>query len=390
MDGHSSVQGQSASLVLVAGIVWLLNGLHCTPDKGANSKRLMDALLPHVDRDGADIDTLAYGSPTKDNNVDSGDEEILPTIRRRGDEMQTLPSHAFGMIFTRMICVGRDHPVPRLHNDGSALHPKSFAYFFKVPIEEVHNNILMSRIRRPANEARVSNKTKCTPIYFDFAAAEDEVYVQPVEFNLAAQGCYLQPIPVDKGPDAEPPEEVVPEEEDIDVVLTNLWYQFALDITSRSSNCRGGQADSHVVLSAKARLEVTPNTYKNRNLAAYFCDCQWKVMTDREWQAIFNLLFPMPEWKLSARAQNYTHMRYYLDWASILERTDADGIFKMRTALKKKFDEFYWMPHACKDRVWKSRYLASYTKSSGLPRREPCPLIAIAPNSEPPLWLPIA
>jgi hypothetical protein len=132
MDGHSSVQGQSASLVLVAGVVWLLKSLHCTPDKGANSKRLMDALLPHVDLDGTDIDTLAYGSPTKEDIVDSGDEEILPTICRHGDEMQTLPSHAFGMIFTRMICVGRDHPVPRLHNDGSALHPKSFAYFFHI------------------------------------------------------------------------------------------------------------------------------------------------------------------------------------------------------------------------------------------------------------------
>jgi hypothetical protein len=83
-------------------------------------------------------------------------------------------------------------------------------------------------------------------------------------------------------------------------------------------------------------------------------------------------------------------MRYYLDWARILERTDTETIFKMRTALKKKFDEFYWMPHACKDRVWKTRYMGSYTKSSGLPRKEPCPVIAIAPRSQPPLWMPVA
>jgi hypothetical protein len=113
-------------------------------------------------------------------------------------------------------------------------------------------------------------------------------------------------------------------------------------------------------------------------------------MTDREWQANFDLLFPMPGRKLVACAQNYSQMRYYLDWAGILERSDADVISKMRTALKKKFDEFYWMPHAAKDRVWRSRFMPSYTKTSGLPRQQPCPLIAIAPHSDPPLWIPIA
>jgi hypothetical protein len=389
MEGHSSLQVQPTSLVLVAGVIWLLNGLHCAPDKGANSKRLMDAILSHVSRDGADPDTLAYGSPTKDDGVDSRDEDFLPTIRRRGDEMQTLPSHAYGMVFLRMICVGRDHPVPRLYNDNSALHPKAFSYFFKVPMEEVRNNIISSQIRRPVNEDRVSNKTRRTPIYFDYASLEENARVLPVEFNFAEQGCSLRPIPVDKGPDAEPPEEVVPDEEDIDVTLTNLWRQFALDITSRASNCKGSHAESHIALDATARLHVTPDTYKNRNLAAYFRDCQWKVVTDREWLAIFNCLFPPLGQKLSASAQNYSQMRYYLDWADILERADGDTIVKMRAALKEKFDDFYWMPHACKDRVWKSRYMASYTKSSGFPRRDPCPLVAIAPRSQLPLWMPV-
>jgi hypothetical protein len=375
-------------LVLVAGIVWLLNGLHCAPDKGANSKRLMDALLPHVDREGADPDILAYGSPTNDDDVDSGDEDTMPEIRPREDEMQTLPSYAYGMTFTRTICVGPNHPVPRLHNDGSALHPKAFAYFFKVPIEEIRENILSSQIHAPPDEARVSNKARRTAIYFDYAAAEDADYVPPVEFNMAAQGYSLRPIPIDKGPDAEPAEEVFPDEEDIDVALTNLWRQFALDITSKCSNSKGGQGESHLILDTRARRHVTADTYKNRNLAAYFRDCQWKILTDREWQANFDLLFPVPGWKLVANAQNYSQMRYYLDWAGILERSDTDVISTMRTALKKKFDEFYWMPHAARDRVWRSRYMASYTKSSGLPRQQPCPLIAIAPNSGPPLWIP--
>ena len=389
MEGNSSLQAQPASLVLVAGIIWLLNGLHYAPDKGANSKRLVDAILPHVSRNGADPDNLAYGSPTKDDGVDSGIDDFLPTIRRREDEMQTLPSHAYGMVFLRMICVGRDHPVPRLFNDGSALHPKAFAYFFKASMEEIRNNIISSQIRRPVNEDRVSNKTRRTPIYFDYASVEDNTPVRP-EFSFAEQGCSLRPVPVDKGADAEPPEEVFPDDEDIDVTLTNLWRQFALDITSRGSNCKGSHAESHIVLNMAARLHVTPDTYKDRNLAAYFRDCQWKVVSHREWLAIFNCLFPPPGQKLSPSAQNYAQMRYYLDWASILERADGDVIVKMRTALKEKFDEFYWMPHACKDRVWKSRYLSLYTKSSGHPRKEPCPLVAIAPDSPLPLWNPIA
>jgi hypothetical protein len=256
-------------------------------------------------------------------------------------------------------------------------------------MEEIRNNIISSQIRRPVNEDRVSNKTRRTPIYFDYAAVEDNTPVLP-EFSVAEQGGSLRPFPVDMGMDAEPPEEVVPDNEDIDVTLTNLWRQFALDITSRCSNSKGSHAESHIVLSPAARLHVTPDTYKNRNLAAYFRDCQWKVVSHREWYAIFNCLFPPPGQKLSPSAQNYAQMRYYLDWAGILERADGDVIVKMRAALKEKFDEFYWMPHACKDRVWKSRYLASYNKTSGLPRKEPCPLIAIKPESPLPLWMPIA
>lgn len=389
MEGPPSLQRQSSSLVLVAGIVWLLNGLHCAPDKGANSKRLMDALLPHVSRDGADPDILAYGSPTKDDDVDSAEEGVLPRICRRGDELHTLPSYAYGMIFTRRICVGPDHPVPRLFNDGSALHPKAFAFFFKVPIEEIRSNIMASQIRRSANPNRVSNKTRRTPIYFDYAAAEDDAFVRPAEFSFAAEGHSLQPVPVDRGEDAELAE-VVPDDGNIDTVLTSLWYQFALDLTARSSNSKGAHADSHVVLDPTARLHVTPDTYKNRNLAAYFRDCQWKIVSDAEWLGIFDHLFPLPGHKLPPNAQNYGQMRYYLDWAGILERTDPEVIYKMRTALKKKFDEFYWMPHACGDRVWKTRRMNSYIKSSGYPRREPCPVIAIAPRSQPPEWITIA
>ena len=251
---HSSLQGQSASLVLVAGIIWLLNGLHCAPDKGANSKCLMDVLLPHVNRNGTDPDILAYGSPTKDDGINSGDEEnIMPTICQRGDETETLPLHTYGMVFTRMICVGPDHPVPHLCNDGSALHPKTFAYFFKVPIEELCDDIHSLQIQRPANKSCVPNKTKRTPIYFDYAAAEDDNFIWPAEFNFAVQGCYLQPIPVNKGLDAEPAEEVFPDKDNIDVTLTNLWYQFALDITSKSCNGKGADAESYVILDENAR-----------------------------------------------------------------------------------------------------------------------------------------
>jgi hypothetical protein len=355
----------------------------------------MDAILPHVSRDGADPNTLAYGSPTKDNEVDSegptDDERTLPIVRRRGDETESLPSYAFGMVFLRPIRVGPSNPVPRLSNDGSALHPKAFAFFFPSSLEDMRADFVTGRIHQRSNRTRIANKTKRTPIHVDSAAAEDNHHVPTFGFNLAAEGYTLRPIPVDTSPDAEQLDEDVPNDHndyvDIDDALTHVWRQFPLDIVARASNSKAADRPSHISLDQDARLHVTADTYTNRNLAAYFRDCQWKISSKKEWQAIFDRLWPRKGAVFAGTKQNYIQSRYFVDWMHLHERADEATIERMRVELKKEFDKFYFIPWAASDRIWNSRYSVKFQKSSGLPRREPCPLIAIRPGQGPPEWV---
>ncbi|KDR65253.1 hypothetical protein GALMADRAFT_148842 [Galerina marginata CBS 339.88] len=119
-EGSAYLRVQPSALLMVAGLVWLLNGLLSTPDKGANSKRLMDSILPHINRHNADADILAYGTPTFDgdsDNEDSDDEEA-PVVVRHRDDRETLPAFISGGIFMRRLAIGPQNPVPRLENDG--------------------------------------------------------------------------------------------------------------------------------------------------------------------------------------------------------------------------------------------------------------------------------
>ncbi|PPQ87150.1 hypothetical protein CVT26_008704, partial [Gymnopilus dilepis] len=395
-EGPEHLRSTPVALMLVAALVWLVNGLHATPDKGANSKRLMDVALPHISRLNANPDLLAYGTPTKDDDVASDwstDDEFNMPANRRRVEGETSPGYAQGMVFLRRICCGEKNPVPRLVNSGATLHPKAFKYFFGGDKDIVMQDLVSDEVARPSNPDRVSNKKKHTPIYFDHAEDDAEQDAPPtLLFHLRNQGFQLLPKVSDEGEDVQGDDDFTTDDlckDDIDEALTEVYHQFILDITSKAPNEHGAGNPSYLSLDVNARRHVTEKTYMEQNLACYFRDCQWKIASKLEWTEIFDRLWPRKGFTLTANnIQNFRQSRYYCYWRAMLKRSQESTANRMRVELKKKFDDFYFMPWAHSDRIWKSRYKGSFTKSSGIDPKKACPLVAICPGKGPPTWNP--
>lgn len=371
--------------MLTAGSAWLLNGLHSAPDKGASCRELMEAILPHVERNGADIDILAYGTATHNDDLNSQDDtdpdDDLPPAakRRRGNEM--VPGFPYGLIFLRPIRLGDAHPVPRLGTDRMYMSSKAFKYFFKVDLEDVEAHYFRPPVVQAANPLRVQNKVKRTVIYVDW---EEE---NTRDFDLARRGIRLPSTERDLGSDVDENEQPVVEEGDgdIDARVTQIWRQFLLDITSKSPNKKAAWEPAYCVLSQAQRLAVNEETYKNRTLSAYFRDCQWKVAERGEWEENFNKLFPGADrGVLYGKVQNYGSAKYYGDWAKLKEAVDADAFTQIRDAVKVKYNRLFWMPAAQSDRIWKTKYDHRFSKSSREPPEKAAPMVLL--NGLPPLW----
>ncbi|GLB33116.1 hypothetical protein LshimejAT787_0100010 [Lyophyllum shimeji] len=384
LDGDASHRAKDAALLLTAAATWLLNGLHSTPDKGASSKELMAAILPHVSRAGADPDILAYGSPTDDDDVDSQTdseaEDEPPTTRRRRDAV-TLPSYPFGLVFLRRIRVGEQYPVPRFSNDGQFISPRAFRFFFGVDHEDVDAEYFRKALTQKAHPDRVRNRAKRTPAWHN----RDQETTRK-DFNLARLGYELTPPMRDRGSDVDEDEEHSgAEERDIDDEITAVWRQFLIDVTAKAPNKKNAHEPSHCRLSTEERLLVTEDTYQNRKLSVYFHDCQWKLADRKDWQNVFDRLFPPKGHIFTGNVQNYLSTSYIPMWEKIKSRADDDTYLRIRQDIRKRFDRLYWMPLAQTDRIWYTKFDAKFTKSSGLNRRAPSPLILIN-SSTPPTW----
>jgi hypothetical protein len=385
-EGEAAHRATMPALLLTAGSAWMLNGLHSAPDKGASSKELMAAILPHVARAGADRDILAYGTPTKDDDIDSeastqSDENLPPPTRARRDAT-TLPAFPYGLVFLRNIRVGPQHPVPRLNNEGLSIRDKAFRYFFKVNPDQVQEEFFRAALVQPAHPNRISNKVRRTATYYLVEGNE-----AVPDFDLAGRG-YRLPSPVqDTGSDMEVDMDQGDgnEGDGIDEELTKIWRQFLLDITQKAPNKKSAADPSYCVLSDNQRREVTERTYQNRKLSDYFLDCQWKIASSSEWSLVFNRLFPPKNGRrLAGKVQNYESAQYYANWAKLKDRADDETASRMQEALRKKFDSLYWMPFAQTDRIWKTKVEPKFNKSSGVDREVAAPQVFV--RDQAPLW----
>jgi hypothetical protein len=352
----------------------------------------MDAVLPHISRAGADPDILAYGRPSEDDDDsshddDSTDSEADQPPRQRRRTSNTVPAMPYGLLFLRHIRVGSSYPVPRFDRDNNGrISISAFKFFFGMELEEVETEFFRKGLSRPPNPNRVPNKAKRTLKYIP---PDDE---DRIDFNVSRRGVELMEVPLDHGSDLENNSHggddlgINDDATDIDTALTHLWRQFLLDLTAKAPNQKGAANPSYCKLSVEERHLVTDATYQNQVLSDYFLDCQWKIPSQKEWTMVFNRLWPA---KLDhITAQNYKQTTYFPSWIKRLDDLDERDIPTVRQALRERFDKLYWVPFAQSDRIWGTKYMQGFTKSSGVDRKKAAPQIFLNPRANRPIWQP--
>lgn len=397
-NSTADLRAQDQALLLAASAPWFLNSLHCTPDLGQSYRDLLTAILPHIARNGADVNVLPFVTSTRrrqprddesESDPDTDMSDVEPDDEYEHEyphhvapNANSVPSIIYGMVFLRRLRLGPHHPCPRLER-GLFIKDSTFKYIFGKDIDDVRDMLYNQTMIAKPNVDRVVNKARRTLAYFP---PDDE---QPI-FNLEAQGLHLVPPPVDQGSDNEPvnsddAEEPIPDS--LDKELTMVWRQFLLDITAKAPNMAGAGNPSYVRLTPAQRLDVDEATYRDHDLSKYFNYCQWRMGSQDDWERVFNHLWPVSG-DVKYNAQNYGNCRYYIKWGRLLSQfKDAQTERKARKALRKRFRKLYWVPLAERDKLWWTKAdPGKFTSSDITGQRQAAPRILVRYPPEPVAW----
>ena len=231
------------------------------------------------------------------------------------------------------------------------LSSMAFRYFFSINIEDI-TDIFFSTLPHPAHPTWLSNKSQHTAGWHNWRQ-ETTTKI----FDLVVRGSHLLTPPCDFQSDMEDEEQQQQQENNIlqgnniDEILTNVWHQFLLDITMKVLNMKHVANPSHCILTQCEHMIINEGTYQNPNLAAYFCNCQWKIAEPKEWNRTFNHLIPDWEFSLAGKAQNYSTMLYYNSWNVFKGRVNKETFLVAHKVLKKWFNQLFWMAAAKSDCV---------------------------------------
>ena len=369
------------ALLLTAACVWLLNGIHATPEEGGSWRQLLGRILVTYPKNGTDRDIMVSTRglcPENDNETDSDST----------NEEAVVPVAPHGVVFLLPLKVGIRHPVPRFQRVfrntlGSMFSPAACQHIFGALAEDIGTKYFTKRSFREVNPERVRNRRRITrPV-----TPPDDTPPPPI-FNLTARGLSLIEVPRDEGSDMEVDGERESDGSDagfddndsshlnLDELLTKCWIQLLVDLTQTSPNHKAANRPSYCHLSEDARAKVNEKTYSDLHLSNYFRMCRWKRATHDDWNLAFKWLFPPLGLTHTSRAQNYKSARYLTQWNDVKARTEDEQDFtRIRGEIKRKFDKLKWIPTATCDRIWKcSSNAKGYTALGG---SGPSPLILV-------------
>ncbi|TFK19679.1 hypothetical protein FA15DRAFT_601072 [Coprinopsis marcescibilis] len=409
-DGPAELRKFEPALHVTAMAAWSLNGLHSTPDLGPSSRELLETTLPRIRRDQVDKDHLPYpiriieaeeSEESGDSSDDSNDADRariargartpsfharaaanaeegmvidLESLARRDDLVPHVP---FGVIFWKELKMGEDIPVPRFHDRGLYLSDPTFKFLFGKDRATVHLDITRSRIAHAANPDRLRNRIN-QPLR---SSPPPENYVG---FNLEAEGMSLNAPIRDGGSDIV---DGFDEEEDrerndmigsLDHGLEVVWNHFLPNIINLCPNRRNARDSPYCLLKKEALDEVTIEVYQNLYLGELFDDVQWCRGSRKEWNQVFDLLWPAKGEKKTGKLQNYPKSVYYPLWEAMMERMEDDVAQKAREQIHNIYNTLDWVPYALCDRIWSTRPEPNgFRKNSGHPATAPAPRIIV-------------
>jgi hypothetical protein len=333
IEGLGRFRSQPNALLLTAGLVWWINGLHSRPMEGRSCRELVQAILPHTDNPPSHI----LGDQDADSNSESD-----------ADNEGSGPWTPCGVIFFRDIVLPPDCPVPRMRR-GRSISDRAMLFFFKKDQRAIQRILdpvgILNKDDIPTS--RIPTRKGMTRPCFN----NDE----PVLFNLGERGYALPPPQIDAGDDMDVEEAGYLNDDPnatLDGMLTEIWHQFLVDVIQKAPNPRGQLNGSYCLTPERDRVKVRDNFYQNRSLSDIWRVCQYKLASRDIWKELFTQLWPPKGHNLSSSAQNYRSCRYYLDWKRLQASAHQDIASIARMEIKKKFDALYWMPAANSDKMW--------------------------------------
>jgi hypothetical protein len=318
----------------------------------------MDCILPLIDRLNADETFFAYGKAIDD---EDGEDDVDYEGR------QTLPGSPYGLTFFHGLRLKPDS-VPKLRS-GTRLSASAFNFFFDIEFEDIREGFFRSG-NAARSGLRSRNKVQRTRRYVAQPGSGPETL-----FHLRVRGVQLRAPDREEESDQDPEREEEEEDEDVDMdetdvdrQLTKLWRQFIVDVTEKVPNRKRADEDGYCCLLPSERQAATDGYYQNLRLSDFFNDCQWRVGSESEWDAVFNHLFPLEEKR--GKVQNYRSMRYYDMWQKIKEGAGSrEAALTIQRALKSKFSTLLWFPSAQADRIWPTAPNPSRYKKFVEPRK---------------------
>ncbi|GLB45961.1 hypothetical protein LshimejAT787_4400010 [Lyophyllum shimeji] len=348
---------QPEALTLTAACVWLANSLHARPEDGPAARRLMDAVLPLTEAEGADLNVLAYNTSVRaaaeqEEEEESGDDEPRGRV----------PYNPYGCIFLRRLMIKN---TPRLRYGGPVLSAPAFQFWFNNTLEDVTRRYLTSGVQDKnivARERMTTNKRKL-PTYVNWTGAPEPNLFEDLDDQERA----LQPVfeDVDSGSDMEerlsPPPDGPPDS--ANSFLSQLWRQFVVDITSKSPNPRGITKPSYLRLTTAERQSGKEDIYRTLHLPQVFRAVNYRSAPVDDWLRAFSWLFPEPGFTTTSGVQNYPSCPYFRRWMVFIEDPrNKEAAKAMRRQLFKRLREWQWIPDAQQDKMWPTTKLGAFTR----------------------------
>lgn len=355
IKGSPNLRAKSNALLLTAGLVWFINGIHARPEDGASIKDLLCAILPNTP------------------NIHHPQRLVHPFDI---DDDQGMPFCPFGVIFFRAI---EYNPVPRFFR-GRSIKDTTYRYLLGKTLMEIRHKLcpvgFITRDMIPANHfPQRKGVTKLR------AGPPPPVLVELENTGIVIQRAYEQgpDIPLSEDEDSDIDEEV-PE------FLTKLWYQFLSDILQKSGNAKNQPfKPSYCRMTMRQREAVTPEHFQSTNLALTWNEVQWKMASSAEWKKVFCILWPRKGHITNPSAQGWRQMQYYQNWKSFTARLKWEEVEKLRRKLLSLFKTLAWAPRSTNNRPWfmnmDTRYVRFPSGTVG-----PAPQILVNPTFDEPMF----
>ena len=136
--------------------------------------------------------------------------------------------------------------------------------------------------------------------------------------------------------------------------MSDLWRQFLSDIIMKSPNTKSQLKASYCLLTLAQKRSVTEDTFHDTNLVKVWNTCLVKVGDDKDWEAVFNHLWPDIGHQC-VKDQGYTQSTYYRSWKEMIARVNKrETVQAMRAAFKRRLNRLKWIPQPVADKLWVS------------------------------------